>query len=255
MNLKVTPWGHILSHHALPKTFFPTSHYWQLWRIKLLETSYWTQKAKKPRPKPLLKTVCYGSIPTMGTRRPSKPAVPSMKASLCWWAWPDLLSIFHFPECLCSHKRLPVPYYRSFLRWKTQRSAWLTSILYMKTSCPLLPTTMSFWLNLIPMSGRWRAGLSAPSLVEEVRHPLNESSESQSFNYYKKDTGRRLAPWRLSHTHSNFHQIPPFHDHVQVLPNIHPDTNFHNYVGNTNIYRFIQGKRKPASGNYAFLCL
>lgn len=71
--------SHFFPPH-MPKTFFLTSHYWQLWRIKLLETSYWMLKAKMPKQKPSLKTVCCGSTPTMQARKPSKQAVPSMKA-------------------------------------------------------------------------------------------------------------------------------------------------------------------------------
>lgn len=60
------------------------------------------------------------------------------------------------------------PRLRSFPRKKMQRSAWHISILYTRTCYRLLPTTMFFWLNLTPMSGHWRVGLSAPNLVGEV---------------------------------------------------------------------------------------
>lgn len=57
---------------------------------------------------------------------------------------------------------------RSFPWKRTQRSAWRTSISYTRTFYHWSPTTMSFWRNLTPTSGRWRAGLSAPNLVGEV---------------------------------------------------------------------------------------
>ncbi len=92
MKLKTTVCAHTLSQHTcIKKNNFspPPPHYWQLWRIRLLETSYWMQKVKTLNQRPSLRMVYSGSIPSMVRRRPLKQPVLCMKASSCWWVGLD----------------------------------------------------------------------------------------------------------------------------------------------------------------------
>lgn len=163
---------HSFPPHML-KTFIFPPHYWQLWRIKLLETSYWMQKVKTLNQRPSSKMVYSGNIPWMGGRRLSKQVVPCMRALWWWWVRSHHHFVIFFSKFYCLFNKLSCPHRRSFHRRKTLRSAWHISISYMKTCCRLLPTTMSSWQNLTPMSGHWKAGLNAPSLAEEVSVFLN----------------------------------------------------------------------------------
>jgi hypothetical protein len=57
---------------------------------------------------------------------------------------------------------------RSYLRRTTRAPAWRISTSSTKTRCQRSTATTSSRRSWIPSSGRWRAGLSAPSPVAEV---------------------------------------------------------------------------------------
>lgn len=228
MNLKVTPWAHIFSHHTCLKPFSPPlitdsceeSSYWKL----PTECKKWRCRNKNLH----WKRFAVGVFQGWGQGDPqNKRSPPRRHCSPGKWNW--ICSLYSiFPTVCGLTKQLPVPHCRSFHRKKTQRSAWLISISYMKTCYPLSPTTTSFWLNLMPTSGRWRAGLSAPNLVEEVR----------GFSYCRK--------WNLRRVSTAARRLMQIHTAISIkvhrvwlkcvskpLPSLHRDTRSQtSYVGN-----------------------